>query len=104
MTWYMRRSGASFAIDANGTAMTAAGRAVSSGFDTVMLTPAASAPPAPNSNAAAAAPPGLRVIFSPYGMSKDGSTTSQNADLGSPAVSNSSGRLVRVTGQLLSQV
>ena len=97
-------SGASVAIDANGTEITAAGRAASSGFDTVMLTPAASAPPAANSNAAATAPPGMRLIFSPYGMSNDGSTTAQNADLGSPAVSNSNGRLVRVTGQLLSQV
>src|SRR6187549_1544058 len=39
----MRRSGASFAISANGTATTAAGRAASSSLVTVIVTPAADA-------------------------------------------------------------
>ena len=39
-----------------------------------------------------------------YGIEIVGSTTAQNAHFGLPTVSNSSGRLVRVTGKELSQV
>src|SRR4029079_7757962 len=63
--------------------------------------------PEPSISAAAAAPVVVMIplcdgVF--YGIAKLGSTTAQNAAFGSPAVSNSSGRLVRVTGKELSQV
>src|SRR5262245_15561633 len=106
----MRRSGASFAIPAKGTAITAPGRAVSSPLSTVMVTPAADA--THDSAAAATHKPALDMLLprSPvfvgriYGIEMFGSTTAQNAHFGSPTVSNSSGRLVRVTGKVLSQV
>src|SRR6185295_12414220 len=107
ITWYMRRSGASFAISANGTAITAAGRAASSSLVTVIVTPAADAT---EDSAAAATHRQVPLIADPpclgriYGIAMFGSTTAQKAHFGSTFVSNSSGRLVRFTGKVLSQV
>src|SRR5690349_16885718 len=102
----MRRSGASLAMSANGTATTAAGRAVSRSLVTVMTTPADATD---DSAAAATHKPGPLISHPPclggiYGIVMFGSTTAQKAHFGSPLVSNSSGRLVRATGKVLSQV
>src|SRR6186713_1669720 len=120
----MRSAGAIAAICAKGTTTISAGRAASSSCVTRIVASAAPATDAPRQSAASAivanfmGPPpaaaGLNcsaaiVPYSrggrlDYGTRIDGSTTAQKAHLGRPSVSNSSGRLVRDTGKLLSQV
>src|SRR3954469_23220049 len=120
----MRSDGAIAAICAKGTATISAGRAASSSCVTRMVASAAPAEDAPTQSAASAEmanfmvpPPVSAGMFCragivpysrgarlAYGTWIVGSTTAQKAHLGRLAVSNNSGRLVRVTGNELSQV